>query len=80
MLFGVLITGDVLSTGGSTLCISTVNELVAILPEISETLHVTVVIPIGNNVFGAGSHVTEPLIPRLSVAVGILNPISVKSR
>ena len=80
ILFGIEIVGGVLSTGGTILSISIKNELVPTFPEISETLHVTVVVPIENKEFGGGSHNTEPLIPMLSIAVGIEYPIFVESR
>ena len=48
----------------------TVNVQLAVLPDMSATVHVTVVVPLGKNEPDAGEHMGAPTIGQLSETVG----------
>ena len=56
--------------GGCVSLTVTVNEQLAVLPDASLTVQLTVVTPFGNAVPDAGSQVGVPTPEQLSVAVG----------
>jgi hypothetical protein len=74
----VLLAGQV--TTGFWLSVTvTVNEQLPSLPAASVALHVTVVVPTGNEEPDAGSHVTAPTPGQLSVAVAVYVALAAQS-
>ena len=65
-----LIAG-LLSSCKQTLNTTTENEQVAVLPDESATVHVTVVVPVGNAPPDGGVQMTAPSPGQLSLAVGV---------
>ena len=68
-VLAVMLAGHVIAGGCVSLTV-TVNAQLAVLPEESATLQVTVVVPFGKNIPEAGAQVGAPTLGQLSLTVG----------